>query len=220
MSKKIKEVLDRCGIKPMEMRLFEEAFTHPSYVNEHKDVKQYQRLEFLGDAILQLYTSLNIYKRYPNMNEGEMSIMRASVVNSIKLAELSEKINLQSAIRFGKSAQNLEQNIKIKSDVFEALVAAIYLDLGRGALLEFFDKTVVKCIKRSNGIPEKNPKTKLQEFLQSESRGSIEYDTESSDRGFVATVKQDGKKYGKGSGLTKKEAEVNAAKNALEKVGK
>jgi len=219
MSNKIKEVLKECGIKPTEMRLFEEAFTHPSYVNEHKDAKQYQRLEFLGDAILQLYTSLSIFKRHPEMNEGEMSIMRASVVNAIKLAELSDSINLPSAIRFGKSAQNLEENTKIKSDVFEALVGAIYLDLGRGVLLEFLDKTVVKCIKKSNGIPQKNPKTQLQEFLQSESRGTIKYDTKPGDKGFVATVKQDGQKYGKGSGQTKKEAEIDAAKNALEKVG-
>ncbi|MCK5945891.1 MAG: ribonuclease III [Mycoplasmataceae bacterium] len=214
----IKKILNDCGINPTEMNMFEEAFTHPSFVNENKDAKQYQRLEFLGDAVLQLYATMKIYKRYPNLNEGEMSIMRASVVNSIQLAVFSEELGFPKAIRFGKSAKNLEENVKIKADIFEAVVGAIYLDLGRGVLIEFLDKTVFEFIKQSKGVVVKNPKTQLQEFLQSESRGTVKYEVKDKDKQFECVVRQDGKKYGVGFGNTKKEAEIAAAENALEKV--
>ena len=211
----------RHGMESININIFKEAFTHPSYLNDFPKEANFQRLEFLGDAVLQLFVSYTIYKEYPGFNEGEMSLMRSSIVNSSKLADFSDDLDLLSHTRFGKSIKSIDEvNVKIKADVFESYVGAIYLDQGKEKVVNFLNLTINKFIKSLNGEVLKNPKTVLQEFLQVESRGNIIYTTRIQNKQTVATVMQDENTYGVGIGKTKKEAEINAAKNALEKVSK
>lgn len=219
MTKSIQQLLGKYGLKPKNLTWYLQALTHPSYSNEKKSEKSYQRLEFLGDAILSKLSAEKIFLRYPNMDEGEMTIIRSNSVNGKHLAQFTVELGLDNLIRFGNNNETLRKNEKILEDIFESFVGAIYLDLGEDAVKEFLVDTVFKFIKSSNEKEAKNPKTVLQEFLQAESRENIVYICKEARGGFKAKVLHDETTFGKGWGRTKKDAEISAAKNALEKLG-
>ena len=219
--KNIIRLTERHGLKNINIEIYEEAFTHPSCLNENKNLTNFQRLEFLGDAVLQLCVSNMIFREHKKFDEGKMSLMRSSIVNSTKLADFSDDLDLLGHARFGKSIKTIDEiNLKTKADLFESYVGAIYLDQGQDKVHEFLEMTILKYFKSLHGEVLKNPKTTLQEFLQIESRGNVIYSVKKKNDDVQATVTQDGKEYGVGIGKTKKEAEINAAINALEKVGK
>lgn len=216
----LRAFLNKVGIEPKEMSVYFEATTHMSYANEKRTDLNYQRLEFLGDAILDLVVSEYLFKNHKGHTEGEMSILRSNSVKGEQLAKFAKEIGLDKLIRVGNNTKDFNDNAKIHADVFESLIAAIYLDQGIGKVKEFLENNVFKFLKDTKGEEVKNPKTILQEFLQLESRGTIKYETTEHKDGFKSEVFHDGTRFGTGFGNTKKQAEVEAAENALEILGK
>ena len=213
----INKFLENIGIKPTNLELYLEAFTHKSYTNENSG-KDYQVLEFFGDAVLDFVVSEYIYNKFPNLNEGEMSILRSNSVSGKQLAKFAFELNINEYSRFGNNSKGLPTNPKILEDMFEAIIGAIYKDKGIEVVKKFLENNVFLFIKNSGGNEIKNPKTLLQELLQSGSRGIIKYNTITKGNVFLSEVSHDEVIFGKGLGKTKKEAEVNAALKALGKL--
>ena len=205
------------GITVKNEDLLMEALTHSSYANEHSNTKYYERLEFLGDAVLQLASSDYFYKKY-DLSEGEMSKVRASYVCENALFEYSNAIGLTPNIRVGNGT---EKTPSIVADCFESVLAVIYLEHGfsvaKKYVLGIIDPYVEKGIRFITDY-----KSYLQEMVQPE-RTTIEYtviheEGPQNDKVFTVEVIIDGIRYGVGSGKSKKQAEQNAAKNAIEKI--
>ena len=229
MLPELPEVLGYVFTDPI--RLFQ-ALTHSSYVYENNlsitDCNE--RLEFLGDAVLELLTSDILYNRYPELTEGELSKVRAGIVCEPNLASHARRIGLGTHIRMGRgeSASGGADKDSILSDALEAVIGAMYLDGGLNsayAFVEglFFDHLVNDNLinQPSNQFSASDPKSCLQEEIQKTSRVPLVYDiiNESGpphQKQFTATVSHDGYILGTGTGKSKKEAERNAASKALE----
>ena len=220
MIKDLEGFLKKFNIKPKNIKLFYQALTHPTYSNEKRSALNYQRLEFLGDAILTKLSAEKTFHTYPNIDEGQLTIIKSNSVRGETLSNFSKKIGLNKFILIGKTRENLKNNKKILEDVFEAFIAAIYLDQGEEKVKEFLKDKVFEFIVKAKNKTLKNPKTILQEYLQSESREIIRYETVEISEEFVSEVFHDNISFGKGKGKTKKEAEINAAKNALKLIGR
>ncbi len=190
---------------------------HQSFSFENKIKKNYQRLEFLGDSILNFLVSDFLFVNYPKMTEGKMSIIKSNLVKGENLSKITFDIGLYKYIKIANNQNiNLKNNSKLFSDIFESILSAIYLDIGLWAVRKFLLQNLFKNLKNLDKMEFKNPKTLLQEYLQIESRENIEYVTTKNEDGtFYTEVFHEKNKFGIGSGQTKKEAEINAAKNAL-----
>lgn len=203
--------------------LLKEALCHTSYAHE-RGVKDNEKLEFLGDSILEFVSSKYLYLNYPRLHEGELTKARAAVVCEDSLYEVAKKIDMPSYIKVsaGEMATNGNHNKAILADSIEALIAAIYFDGG----LEVAEKFIINNLKDAIGIATKNVglkdyKTVLQEKLQVNGEVLIEYRVISEngpahDKTFEVEVLLNGKVLAKGVGKNKKHAEMNAAKNALD----
>ena len=212
------EFLKKYGIDINNKTLLNEALTHSSYSNEHKGIKNYERLEFLGDAVLELIISEYLYNNY-NLKEGEMTKVRASFVCEKALDKYSSDIGLHKYIKVGMGQIN-NINEAIVADVFESVLAVIYLEKGFNTAKEYIYKIVVPYIE-SNYDFLSDYKTKLQELVQTDKK-SLTYEVvketgEAHNKTFYVEVKINDIVYGKGSGRSKKEAEQNAARDALNK---
>ena len=212
------EFLKKYGIDINNKTLLNEALTHSSYSNEHKGINNYERLEFLGDAVLELIISEYLYNNY-NLKEGEMTKVRASFVCEKALDKYSSDIGLHKYIKVGMGQIN-NINEAIVADVFESVLAVIYLEKGCNTAKEFIYKIVVPYIE-SNYDFLSDYKTKLQELVQTDKK-SLTYEVvketgEAHNKTFYVEVKINDIVYGKGSGRSKKEAEQNAARDALNK---
>lgn len=212
------EFLKKYGIDINNKTLLNEALTHSSYSNEHKGINNYERLEFLGDAVLELIISEYLYNNY-NLKEGEMTKVRASFVCEKALDKYSSDIGLHKYIKVGMGQMN-NINEAIVADVFESVLAVIYLEKGFNTAKEYIYKIVVPYIE-SNYDFLSDYKTKLQELVQTDKK-SLTYEViketgEAHNKTFYVEVKINDIVYGKGSGRSKKEAEQNAAKDALNK---
>ncbi len=218
----IKDLLKSLKINYRNLDLYKEALTHSSYVNEYKMGRDYQRLEFLGDAIIEMCTSVFVYKYFGEINEGQMSLIRTKNVNKIALSKLSQNLGIGKYILLGKGAlseDKINQSSSLLEDVFEALVAAIFLDLGMQNVNRFLDFTLYEAIRQTPLNNLKHSKTKLQELVQSEKNSEVYYqDISSSNSNFHAKVFINGIEYGQGYGKTKKMAEEAAATAALSKL--
>ncbi len=209
-----------------------QAFTHISLVNERKRnvIESNERLEFLGDAVLQIVVSEMLYKKYPNMLEGDLSKLRASLVCEGSFAEVARELNLNKYIKMSKGemlAKGFERD-SILADAFEAIIGAIFLDSGSDIeVMKVIIKALIgpKITEDKVNLKNWDYKTKLQEVIQSYSQIPVKY-TIISDEGpdhnktFVSEVHHDGVFLGKGMGKTKKEAEQNAAKEAIKAIEK
>ncbi len=207
-----------------------QAFTHISLVNERKRnvIDSNERLEFLGDAVLQIVVSEMLYKKYPNMLEGDLSKLRASLVCEGSFAEIARELKLNKYIKMSKGemlAKGFERD-SILADAFEALIGAIFLDAGSDIeVMKIIIRELISPKITEDKVKLKNWdfKTKLQEVVQAYSQVPIKY-TIISDEGpdhnktFVSEVHHNGEFLGKGQGKTKKEAEQNAAKEAINKL--
>lgn len=208
--------------------LLERALTHSSYVNEMKDPgRDNERLEFLGDAVLELAMSSYLYKKHPEAEEGQLSKLRAQYVCESALAFYAQTINLGSFLRLGKGEESSggRERPAILADAFEATLGAIYLDQGFQAAYKFLDEVVFTQLENGVVIDVKDYKSRLQELVQADSNRSIYYKTVSEsgpahNRTFTVEVYMDNILMGTGSGHSKKEAEQQAAKEALNKVAK
>lgn len=209
--------LEKMGIEIKNKELLETALTHSSYSNEH-NCDNYERLEYLGDAILEAVTSEYLYLN-TDYSEGEMTKIRANYVCEKALATYSKKMGIDRYIRLGHGQIN-NLNDTIIADVFEAVAAAVYLDQGYEVVKKYLQDIIVPFIKEGWDF-NTDYKTKLQEAVQTNKK-SLEYVLireygEAHDKTFEMAVKIDNIIYGKGIGKSKKEAEQNAALDALNK---
>lgn len=209
--------LEKMGIEIKNKELLETALTHSSYSNEH-NCDNYERLEYLGDAILESVTSEYLYLN-TDYSEGEMTKIRANYVCEKALATYSKKMGIDRYIRLGHGQIN-NLNDTIIADVFEAVAAAVYLDQGYEVVKKYLQDIIVPFINEGWDF-NTDYKTKLQEAVQTNKK-SLEYVLireygEAHDKTFEMAVKIDNIIYGKGIGKSKKEAEQNAALDALNK---
>ena len=212
--------LEKFGIKITDASLIDIALTHSSYSNEH-DAKNYERLEYLGDAVLQLVVSEYLYKN-TDLPEGVMSKTRASYVCEKALVEYEKKIGYKDYIKVGHG-QIGNVNDTIVADVFEAILGAIFLDQGFDVAKKYVTEIVIPYIESKAQFFD-DYKTRLQEMVQTE-KESVEYRLVSEsgpahDRTFEVDVIIDNIVYGHGIGKSKKEAEQNAAYDACSKCAK
>lgn len=217
------------GIIFKNKKLLENALIHRSYLNENKafDLPSNEKLEFLGDSVLALITSIYLYKKYPELHEGEYTNIKAAIVKTESLYHAAKKLQLGLYLYLSKGEErnNGIDNQSILADCFEALIAAIFLDQGfestRKFVLRFlFEKKLDDIVKNRIYSSSKN---KLQEHLQSKYKKLPDYKivTESGpehNKRYNVGVYFNGKKIGYGEGKSKKEAEENSALNALQKL--
>ena len=212
-----KEIFKSYGIEFKNEELIERALTHSSYSNE-QHTKNYERLEFLGDAVLQLITSEYFYLN-SNLSEGEMSKKRASFVCESALATYAKEIGLNKYIRVGHGQAN-NVNDTIIADVFESTLGAIYLECGFDVAKKYVDEIVLPYVQKGT-IFLSDYKSLLQEMVQTDKK-SLEYvivkeEGPAHDKTFTISVVIDGIVYGTGVGKSKKEAEQHAAYDAYQK---
>ena len=221
----MKELFDRLNIKPKNLELYTTAFSHSSYVNENHIKSDYERLEFLGDAVLELVASDYLYKT-KTINEGEMTKLRASYVCENACYEYSKDLNLSKYIKVGHGEEIDGGRYKkvILADIFEALMGAIYLDLGFSTAKRVIDSIVIPYVEDQNILFFSDYKSALQEYVQTKQK-SLEYEVvleqgPAHNKLFTTVVKIDGIIYGKGSAGSKKESEQEAARDALKILAK
>lgn len=216
------KVFKTLNINPTNINLYYEAFTHTSFSNENPSFPNYERLEFLGDAILEFIVSEYLYKER-HLPEGVMTRMRASYVCEEALATYARDLKFEDDIKLGGSEQEVGPNDTILADVFEAFTAATYLDKGLDFTKEMILGIVVKYIDKNIDFLH-DYKSRLQELVQTDKKSVIyEIISESGpahDKKFECQVKVDGIVLGKGVGGSKKQAEQEAAKAALAKQAK
>jgi len=200
-----------------------QALTHKSYANEKKGLlTDNERLEFLGDAVLDLAISHLIMEKFPNLSEGEMSKLRASVVNESSLAAMAKGIGLDQYLLLGHGEElsGGRKKPSILADSFEAVVAAIYMDGGFEESFRILSSHFSKLLSKTDLYIDY--KTRLQELTQERLKCMPVYNLKSTSgpdhaRMFEVELYIEGKLYGAGNGKTKKEAEQDAAREALEK---
>ncbi len=206
--------------------LLKTALTHTSYAYENK-VKSYERLEYLGDSILEFISSKYLYENYQNLSEGEMTKVRAYAVCEDSLYKIALKHNFSDFLYLGKSEKSTTNNKKaILADTVEAIIAAMYLDSNdMNRVQEFILENIKDEVEfASHNVGVKDYKTVLQEKLQKHGEVQIKY-TIINEQGpdhnktFTAQVECDGKKLAIGSGRSKKQAEMEAARKAIEILG-
>lgn len=202
--------------------LLKQALTHSSYANEQKINKapDYERLEFLGDAVLEMVTSTFLFEKHPELSEGQLTRMRAMLVCGSSLAYCAKDIELGKFILLGKGeeATGGREKETITSDVVEAVIGAIYLDGGLGNASAFIHRVVLSDLEHKQLFYDS--KTLLQELVQKQSGASLSYEVveESGpdhDKEFIIEARVNGKTMGRGVGKTKKAAEQKAAYEAL-----
>lgn len=208
--------------------LLYEALTHRSYLNENKSWPYHhnERLEFLGDAVLELVITELLFNYYPDAQEGDMTLLRAALVNYQKLAEIAQSIGLEKFLYLSKGeAKDLPKSQEvILADAFEALIGAIYLDAKLEAAKKFVKKFVFSRLDEVLATKSyKDAKSELQEIVQDKLKITPVYKVLSEsgpahERIFESGVYFDGKLIAKGEGRAKQESEIEAAKAALKKI--
>jgi ribonuclease III len=220
---------DRFGYKFRDLKLLRLALTHPSVAHEQgAGIQHNQRLEFLGDAVLQLVLTSELYEKFPGVDEGPLTKARAQMVNRRSLAEQGRRLKLGAHLIMsrGEELNRGRDRPSALADAFEALLGAIFLDGGFGAAREFVLREFRNIFGELEVIPNlENPKGELQEKLQARSPEPIEYELESvsgpdHDRVFECAVYYRGEELGRGVGKSKKEAESKAALDALAMLSK
>lgn len=213
------KILDRLGIVPNKEKLYIEAFTHTSYSNEH-DCKSYERLEYLGDAVLELLMSEYLYKN-TEVQEGEMTKLRANYVCENALYEYSLRLNLNEELLLGHGEEESGGRTRktIVADIFESFIGALFLDQGLDTVKKFLYDNIIPLIEKKEISFFDDYKSVLQELVQTDKR-NLEYEVineegPSHNKEFTVQVKINDIVYGKGKAHSKKEAEQLAAKDAL-----
>lgn len=213
------------GISFANVKLLKQAFTHSSYVNEHRKriFEDNERLEFLGDAVLELTVSQFLYKKYPTMSEGEMTKLRAAIVCEPSLVSFANELEFGKLILLGKGEEMTggRERPALLADVFEAFIGALYLDQGLETVITFLQTIVFPKINAGAFSHVMDFKSQLQELIQRDGTGVIEYRVlqekgPAHNKEFVSKVTLNGKELGIGTGKSKKEAEQHAAQMALE----
>ncbi|OFT01924.1 ribonuclease III [Granulicatella sp. HMSC31F03] len=224
LSKILKEKFD---ISFNNEALLMEAMTHSSYTNEHKEMKGIynERIEFLGDAVLELTISDWLFRQFPHFQEGQLTKLRAQIVCEDSLSLLAKECSLNEYLLLGKgeTLSGGREKPAILCDVFEAFIGALYLDKGVNEIQRFLNLVVIPKIKNGRYELITDFKTELQEYLQQNGPVHIRYELvkeegPSHDKTFTVQLIVDGKKYKTASGKTKKAAEQMAAKLTMEEL--
>lgn len=205
--------------------LFYQALTHRSWVNEHKGTRQSnERMEFLGDAILEYVVSKEIYNLFPEKEEGYLTALRANMVNTIALASVAENLNLGPSLFLSKGEEDGggRENTSLLADTVEAIIGAIFIDQGIKDAEDFILKNILVDVRQKAAQPLKDCKSRLQELVQSKGLPAPKYQVieESGpdhNKKFVIEVMVDGKSWGTGEGKSKSAAEQEAACQVLTK---
>jgi len=210
------------------VKLLEQAFTHSSYAHEQApdSAAHNERLEFLGDAVLEVLISELLFKRFPHYNEGQLTKFRAGLVCEASLAKIAHEIGFERYLRLGRGEEGTGGRYKdaLLADAAEAVIGAMFLDGGLECARVFIQTRFDDEVSRqADSFEEFDNKTLLQESIQKNSKIPLNYiitDESGPDHKkiFTARVKHDGKVLGEGSGRSKKEAEQNAAAEALRRV--
>ena len=224
----LEEFLETMEIPYHEIEIFKQAFTHTSYANENKlKNHDYERLEFLGDAVLQYHVSRYLFDLYPTMPEGRLTKLRSKLVREESLARFARELNLGAYIYLGAGEINNggRDRDSVLADIFEAFMGAICHDCGMEYVDMMLKKTIYRHINDVNYDDIKDFKTKLQELIQADQRKTVTYELlsatgPSNNPIFEMAVKMDDMILGTGVGSSKKRAEQQAAKDALTKLAK
>ena len=205
--------------------MLELAFTHRSFAYETGITTTNERLEFLGDSVLGLSVTEELYLKYPDLDESRLSPLRSGIVNMRALADIARTLELGKYIRLGKGEEvtNGRDKNSLLADALEALIGAIYLECGfeksTQVVRELIKETLSSAMAKGAGL---DGKTALQELLASTGKGAPEYQvTETGpdhDKSFTAVAMVSGEAISEGSGKSKREAEQSAARSALEKL--
>lgn len=222
------EWLDNKQIKYKDKKIILQALVHSSYVNEHKAyAHDNERLEFIGDAVLQLWTTKKLFMIEPELSEGQMTTLRAQLVCEEALAQYNRDLDLGKYLMLGVGEEKTggRKRDSILADMFEALLGAIYLDQGMDSIDIILESVVTPAITQPKSEKVIDYKTKLQEYIQSDSRKTVHYETvnicgPSNKPEFEVVVMLDNINLGRGKGFSKKRAEQMAAKDAFEKMAK
>lgn len=217
--------LNELKLKFKDKNIFEQALTHKSWMNENSRKRESnERLEFLGDAILEFVVTDFLYRKFPDKSEGYLTALRANIVNTVNLSALARKLKIGPAIFLSKGeAESWKTNNSLLADTTEAIIGAIYLDQGLPAVNEFIAQELLSDINEKIKEPLKDPKSLLQEKMQAEGKPSPKYRLTKAigpdhDREFTVEVQVAGKTLGTGIGKNKSEAQQKAASIALKKV--
>jgi ribonuclease III len=211
-----------------DIEIFKQAFTHTSYANENKlKNHDYERLEFLGDAVLQYHVSRYLFDLYPTMPEGRLTKLRSKLVREESLARFARELDLGAYIYLGAGEINNggRDRDSVLADIFEAFMGAICHDCGMKYVDMMLKKTIYRHINDVNYDDITDFKTKLQELIQADQRKTVTYELlsatgPSNNPVFEMAVKMDDMILGTGIGSSKKRAEQQAAKDALNKLAK
>jgi ribonuclease-3 len=218
----------RLDLRFSNLHLLVRALTHRSYVNENPDaVEDNERMEFLGDAVLDFVVGAWVYNHFPEMQEGDLTRMRSALVRTDTLADFARLLDLGPALRLGRGelASGGRQRDNLLCATFEAIIGALYLDAGIPAVGNFMEPILAGAsIKVIGQVEFYDPKSTLQEWAQSNRLGTPRYITVNSSgpdhaKVFTVEVQVNGKLYGQGAGSSKQTAAQMAAHAALEILG-
>lgn len=231
IEKLVQQLKNQFNITFADEKLLLEAFTQGNYLNEHPQelqngARDYQRLEFLGDAVMQLAVADYLFVTNPDWSEGQLTEMRISMVQSKSFAHFARQANFDQYIRLGKGEENANARNRdsLLEDIFEAFIGALYMDQGMGAVQKFLKQTL---FSGENDFFNQlvDYKSKLQETLQKAGAVKIEYkkikevETDKHNFNFTVELLVNGQKFSQGEGNSIKNAEKNAAKAALKEMG-
>jgi ribonuclease-3 len=223
-----RELAERLSLSFHDGLLLSRALTHRSYINEHPEaIEDNERLEFLGDAVLDFVVGAWLYNRYPEMPEGDLTRMRSALVHTEQLAEFASMIQLGNALRLGRGEDQAGGRLRpaLLCDTFEAIIGAIYLDMGIEAVWEFISPFLEEA---ADDILEnhktEDPKSQFQEWVQAQGMPAPQYVTRGTSgpdhsKVFTVDVVVSGQVYGSGSGHGKQAATKAAAQDALDRLG-
>lgn len=222
------EWLEGLGIPWKDPYYYEIAFTHTSFYNEHRQSRHdNERLEFLGDSVLQLWSADHLFRLTPSLSEGEMTRARSQLVCEKALAGYSRQIGLPKYLKLGVGEEKNggRDRDSIIADAFEALLGAIYLDAGYASCDTLLRKVIVPILDHPEMTGVTDYKSRLQEYVQSDRKDNVEYvvveeSGSSNAPHFAVEVRLDGVTLGKGEGPSKKKAEQSAAEDAMKKLAR
>jgi len=222
------DLAERLGLQFSNLHLLVRALTHRSYVNENPSaVEDNERLEFLGDAVLDFIVGAWVYNHFPEMPEGDLTRMRSALVRTDTLAEFARQLDLGPALRLGRGelSSGGRERDNLLCATFEALIGALYLDTGIPDVEEFVEPLLVDASETvASHVDRYDPKSTLQEWAQFNKLGTPKYTTVEASgpdhaRVFTVEVHVNGKVFGRGEGTSKQSAAQSAAHEALESLG-
>ena len=214
------------GYQFADAALMENALTHSSYLHEHPEeaARDFERLEFLGDAVVDLVVGEELFRRFPDATEGELTALRAALVSSAALAEVGRRLGLPERARLGRGEEDSGGRARagLAASLYESVIGAVYMEGGLDAARAIVNRTMGDAIAATLAAPRKSPKTLLQEWAQAGHHAlpiyrTLEVSGPEHRRDFVIQVEAGGQ-VAQGSGQSKRVAEEAAAANLLDLV--